>query len=861
VRLGTRRGDRQSGSSRQRREPVNDPAAEHAARPDLDGTRQDTLAADPAWVSEDAAGADPPALTVPAGPGFQAAPSAVPGTTPPPAEAPAGTGAPTTTEAPAGTEAPTTTEAPATRRAGAPGWLGYGRRLAEAGWVRQVGRWLRPLGSGISRWWQATDLAGRSFALVTVLPSLLLVAWLVPGIALLLAGRFLPVPMLLIAVPVAVALIMLCARDIPGRWPAAGRRGDSHGSSWGAWWGLGGTVAVAAVFAAWQLAVNSPQLVVSREPGAYLQFGYWLAEHGSLPIPVSLAAFGGTHPGLTFSSFGFTGHGSALAPQFMAGLPITLSAGLWAHGIPGAVVVSPVLGALAVLSAGGLVGRLAGPQWAPLGAVLLALTVPEVYTSRSAFSETLVQALLFGGLCLVVDSLFTKRPLMLSATGGAVLGLTTLAWSGSILAMLPLILFGTALLAGRRSQGIPFAAGVVGGAALGIGSGAVFAVPLASGTGASWREIIYVAAGFLAVAAAGAAVALIPPVRQRAARLLAARPLRWLPEAGAAAVVALAVMFAVRPSFQTVRGPASRYVAELQRLTGLRVDPTRLYAERSLYWVVWYLGLPALLLGVIGLAIVTRRCLRALLRWRDDSGVARAWALPAAVILWGFLTVLWHPATLPDHPWASRRLVPVVLPGLIVAAVWVSSWLITRAQARGAGAVAVGTATACFVAALTLPPAAITFEIAPLLHATTPGVRLALTGLAFRRTGAGEYTADLQLCGAIGQRSAVLLLDQPAAREFGPVIRGLCGVPAGLMPHANAAQVQGVIAGIERAGRRPVLLATQARELLPYQAHPQQIMNLLTQQDTHVLIQPPTSTWPVNYTLWMSAPAATAGGS
>jgi hypothetical protein len=342
--------------------------------------------------------------------------------------------------------------------------------------------------------------------------------------------------------------------------------------------------------------------------------------------------------------------------------------------------------------------------------------------------------------------------------------------------------------------------------------------------------------------------------------LLAGRPLRWLPEAGATLVVAAALTLAMRPYFQTVRGPANPYVAALQRLTGLHVDGTRLYAERSLYWVIWYLGLPALLLGVAGLAVVTRRCLRALLRWRDDTGVARAWALPAAVALWGFLTVLWLPASLPDQPWVSRRLVPVVLPGLIVAAVWVSAWLITRAQGRGASVIAVGGAAACFVAALALPPAAITFEIGP-LHATTPGVRLALTGLAFRPTGAGEYAADLRVCSAVGSHSTVLLLDPAAARGFGPVVRGLCGVPTGIMVGANAAQVQAVVAGIERAGRRPVLLATQAAELLPYQSHPQQVLNLTTQQDTHLLAQPPTSTWPATYTLWMTAPASPPGSS
>ena len=146
----------------------------------------------------------------------------------------------------------------------------------------------------------------------------MITAWLLPGLPLLLAGRFFPVPMVLISVPVAVGLVLMASRQLPGRWPKpAIRRGagsPARTTGWSAWWGLAGTVAVAAAFGAWQLRANSPQLIVDRAPGAFFQFGYWIAQHGSLPIPTELAAFGGSHPGLTFSSFGFISHAGAIAP-------------------------------------------------------------------------------------------------------------------------------------------------------------------------------------------------------------------------------------------------------------------------------------------------------------------------------------------------------------------------------------------------------------------------------------------------------------------------------------------------------------------------------------------------------------------
>jgi hypothetical protein len=759
------------------------------------------------------------------------------------------------------------------------GQLALGARIGGL-WQRSVGRaWQRTIGRlGISRLWQpgpgvreAADPGVRTLALITAMPVILLVAWLIPGLVLLLVHGFLPAAMVLISVPAAVALTILVARELPGRWPAPGTPDAGSQSTrapgtdprnrrraWPAWWGLAATIAIAVAFAVWQWVENSPQFIVSRDPGAYLQYAYWIANHGRLPIPSSPAAFGGAHPGLAFASFGFATHSGNVIPSLSAGLPIVLSVGVWAHGVTGAVAISPLIGALAILAVGGLTARLAGPHWAPAGALLLALTVPEIYTSRSAFSDTLAQALLFGGLCLVVDSFSSRRRITLASLGGLALGLTVLAGTSFLLVLLPVIVVAGALLAGRRLQAIPLAAGWLAGVICGLAGGLGLDAPALSATTPSFRIIGILAGGLVVLTAAGAAVALVEPARRRAAELLAGRPLRWLPEAGAALVVAAGVGLAIRPYVQKVHGPASLYIAALQRLEGLPVDPGRLYAENTLYWVIWYLGVPTLLLGLAGLAMVTRICLRALITWKDPAGTAQSWVLPVAIIGWGLFAVLWLPATVPDQPWASRQLVPVVLPGLIVLAVWVAAWMIGRAHARGAGRLAVTLATACFVVAMAVPAAAITFGIA-LSRPADPATRLALSGLAFRTTGAGEVTAVEQLCGAIPQHSSVVLLDKVAARAFAQVIRGTCGVPTGIV--AAPGDVPAIIGGIERAGRHPALLATRPAELTPFGAQPRQIVSLTTQQDEHLLTKPPTSTWPVRYTLWLSQPGGTAVGA
>ena len=134
---------------------------------------------------------------------------------------------------------------------------------------------------------------GATFGRLTVLPAIIVAAWLLTGPAAA-AGRRVP------AGPDAADLG--AARDrargqraAAGAEPMAGRaarqgprprldavvRPDRHGRS---------SRSASSPGSCWR---NSPSVIATRSPGAYFQTGYWIAQHGSLPIPGSLAAFGG----------------------------------------------------------------------------------------------------------------------------------------------------------------------------------------------------------------------------------------------------------------------------------------------------------------------------------------------------------------------------------------------------------------------------------------------------------------------------------------------------------------------------------------------------------------------------------------
>src|SRR6202034_4067251 len=155
------------------------------------------------------------------------------------------------------------------------------------------------------RWWW---LPGWVVTAITEVPALLVL------------------PVLIIFAPLALALCYFTMRQLPVRWreaapsPEAGEPAERRRPEVPALAVLA-TVAIAAGFGVWQAVCRSEQVIVVSDPGVYLQYGYWIAMHGSARIPETSAAFG-TVPGLSFASPGFFPDGGSITPAFMPGLPL-----------------------------------------------------------------------------------------------------------------------------------------------------------------------------------------------------------------------------------------------------------------------------------------------------------------------------------------------------------------------------------------------------------------------------------------------------------------------------------------------------------------------------------------------------------
>jgi hypothetical protein len=690
-----------------------------------------------------------------------------------------------------------------------------------------------------------SDAAGRLLGRLSVLPALLVVAWLLVGLPLLLAGAFTAVLMVVLSVPAAIVLVAAGWRWVPGRRlaadPATGRERECT-----PWWTVVAVIAVAVVFGLDQFVYHSNFIIVTRDPASYIQFANWIAHHGSLPIPQDRGAFGGTSHLLSFQSFAYYQVGGTIVPQFMAGLPMILAAGFWTGGAASAVAMAPIFGACAVLAFGGLAARLAGPRWAPLAALVLAISLPEQFTSRSTYSEPVAQILLFGGLCLLIDSLDGNGigARIAAGLGGLALGLTVLVRIDGAGDILPVIPYCGLLLLGRRRQALPFLGGLVIGGIYGGVDGLVLSRPYLSSIKSALVPLVLLTGAAVVVTA----LAMVLLWRRGVPRVRG----NWLPNAAAALACLVVLGFAVRPYVQTVRAKGTRFfesiIVDYQRADHVPVAPERLYYELSLHWVFWYVGVPAVILGTAGAALLSRRCLR---------GRAPAWTLPLMIFAWAIITTLYSPSITPDHPWASRRLVPAVLPGFILFAVWASRWLMGWLRRISTDRVLYA-GIGCAVVAVLVVPATITTFGLRVKDGGPVGVRLAAEGLAFKRTYEGEIAAVSHMCAAIPRDASVVFIDSSnggASDRLAQVVRGTCGVPVGSIGSARPATVDQVTRGIERAGRRPVLLAGVRARLKPYGGQIRHIMRLRSTQDENALTAPPLHTLPFNVDVWMSEPA------
>lgn len=457
--------------------------------------------------------------------------------------------------------------------------------------------------------------------------------------------------------PIMVVAFLLLLRFRPA--PPEGRRRFET---------IGAALAVLGAVA-W-VVVNAPfaaQLLVPyRDPSLYLALSAWLGAHGDPAIDVSGAVALADGVRGTSASLGVF-PADASADVYLQGgdlLPGVLAVASWVAGLNGVLAGNLVLGGVAMVAIYGLARRFVGPVLALVPEFALAASVPFAYFARASFSEIIMLTVCIAALTWLIAAAREQRP-WLAFVGGLFVGVAGFARIDAPAALVGSIVAIASFSLVTPNEGLRpllrVGGAFAGGAVLVMGSSVVaLALNDRAYLSGHLNESLSL---WLVLGAAVAVAAVIVFVRTRMSGPLGPRATRSLAAIAVVAIGLLWVFWLSRPLWYEARlgtGPAFNGIQQMQEREGLPIDGNRSYEEQTMYWMVWYFGIVAVLAAGVGFAMLLRR---GLLR-RELGGVILVFATLAVTAMY-FTKV----AITPDQIWAYRRLLPIVTPGFLVAAV------------------------------------------------------------------------------------------------------------------------------------------------------------------------------------------------
>ena len=427
-----------------------------------------------------------------------------------------------------------------------------------------------------------------------------------------------------------------------------------------AWPGPTALIPIAlAVFAAIHFGPPSEYIIGGKDPGVYVNSGIQIAQRGTFvyhdPVVAAVPPFARdlflpqdtNRPGFVAPRFmGFyvldPDRGTVVS-QFPHLFPASIAIGYGAAGLTGAratVTAWAVLGVLAVYFLG---ARLFGYLPAAAAATLLTLNVVQLWFARYPNADVAMQALLFAAL-LASARAHVDEDGFFAPVAGLLLGLLLFL---RVEAIVPLagVLTALALAAvtGTRLRWTFFAP---------LAAAAVLLVPYAVGPLREYFALPIAFAEHLGPADIGAGIAAVIGVL--ALMVFGRRSAR----------TAAFIREAAPWTFAAVIVAAAAYAYLLRRPIQGRLADFDAYALRT--FVAFYFTVPAFLAALLGV-IVSRRSF-----WRD-AGFFLAFG---AMCLFTF----YKTHIVPEHFWAARRFVAVIIPGGLL---FVTAAALAGARGRG----------------------------------------------------------------------------------------------------------------------------------------------------------------------------------
>lgn len=546
----------------------------------------------------------------------------------------------------------------------------------------------------------------------------------------------------------------------------------------------------------------SEHLFTNRDPATYANAAIWLINHDNLQIETP--AIFGDSPNITNETPGFEhpqGQNNVVHAQGQHLVPVLLGLAGRIVGEDWVLRLSPWLGAVALMAVYGFARFLVKPRWALLTTAVLAATLPMIHFSRDVYTEPLSIAFVFAGLSLLWQAQKTNgKPIWFVA--GLVAGAGALARIDSYMVIIGLAAFLVVLLAvvakGRRKEALRGVGVFSFGAVLPLATGWLDLTQLSAPYFAGhWPLVLQELVVLLAVVVLGAAAVFIS-WRTELVSWLNRVTKTWRVPVLVAVIVAIVLVLISRPLWYAApnnSGEIDGFVASIQMTEGLAVE-ARSYAELSTYWVSWYVGPIIAIAAVFGLIVLMRRLFE-----KGDL-------LPLAFIFVFLVAAVYFikPNVAPDQLWATRRMLPVLIPSVIILGIYALYWLSQKQFLSR------------MVRHAVLPVAAVAVLIAPLA-----------TNSPFVRTRDVVQTPLFEdLCNSLPANSAVLWLGDGWFYNV-QATRSLCGVPAAAYTNGRVSQQELIKTAVatKEAGYVPVVavfagdkhLAGEVADMTPVSAY------------------------------------------
>lgn len=394
-------------------------------------------------------------------------------------------------------------------------------------------------------------------------------------------------------------------------------------------------------------------LLGGRDPGLYNIFAVYIAKTGGLNLSDPLMetlykSFGSAlrlgYPGIYSGvEYNLTENPGLLVPQFLHLFPALLANGFSLSGLKGLFYVNGIVSLISLAIIYVFTKAIWNIRIAIFTIILLFLNPAQIWSARISLTEPLAQLLLFFSLFLLYQA-HIKQNKLLYIIGGIILGIGSLNRIDSLIYgpavyiyMGYLILFDQK----RVRQGMMFTAAYVIASSLGLIYGYLYSFPYFYDLwviNKSLKKLVLlniIFFGLLLILAAANHLILQKNYLKVKKILILKRKLFLL--TGIFFLLLLILSYYIRPIINT----------------DTDINSYNYFKSFAVQQFSWYVPIPILLFSIIGLAYTLTK---------KNLGVN---ILFLVIALGTILAYLYDPNIMPDHLWASRRWVSVVIPSLL----------------------------------------------------------------------------------------------------------------------------------------------------------------------------------------------------